>query len=271
MSLTLVEAAKVAANNGEDFRSAIIELYARSSDILRVLPFQDIDGSALKYNREETLPGVGFRGVNEAYTESTGVVNPIVEPLVIAGGKLDVDRYILKTMGENQRSIQEAMKIKALSLAWTKTFIKGSNSTEPREFDGLQTRFIGDQLIAAGATSGGDALSLAKLDELVDVVDEPGFLVMSKAMRRLLSTAARTAAVGGDLQWDKDDFGAQVAIYSGLPILIGIQNKGIDVADLGEQADPVFRTRIEWYNGIALFHGQAGGRLHGIKNAAVTA
>ena len=76
MALTLVEAAKL--RSGEVIRSAIIEMFARSSDILRVLGFDSIAGNALKYNREETLPGVGFRGVNEAYTESTGVLNPIV-------------------------------------------------------------------------------------------------------------------------------------------------------------------------------------------------
>ena len=82
MALTLVEASKLYA--GDPLRSAIIELYARNSDILRVLPFDEIMGNAYRYNREQTLPGIGFRGINEAYTESTGILNPITEPLVIA-------------------------------------------------------------------------------------------------------------------------------------------------------------------------------------------
>jgi hypothetical protein len=126
MALTLVEAAKLYV--GDPVRSAIIELYARNSDILRVLPFDNIEGNAYKYNREETLPGIGFRGVNEAYTESTGILNPITEPLVIAGGDLDVDKFIVDTMGANQRSVQEAMKVKALALKWTETFLKGPQS-----------------------------------------------------------------------------------------------------------------------------------------------
>src|SRR6185503_4759374 len=104
---------------------AIIELYAMTSDILRVLPFETIAGNALRYNREETLPGIGFRGVNEAYTESTGVINPVAEPLVIAGGDLDVDVFILETMGTDQRAVQEAMKTKALALRWSQAIIKG--------------------------------------------------------------------------------------------------------------------------------------------------
>jgi len=82
MALTLLEAAKL--ETGDIIRQAIIELYAGSSDILTALPFESISGNALKYNRESSLPGVGFRGVNEAYTPSTGVLNPLTEALVIA-------------------------------------------------------------------------------------------------------------------------------------------------------------------------------------------
>lgn len=308
MALTLVEAAKL--HSGDVVRSAIIELYARSSDILMALPFEDITGNAYKYNREETLPGIGFRGVNEGYTESTGILNPQTEPLVIAGGDLDVDMFILKTMGEDQRSVQEAMKVKALALNWTLKFIKGDQASEPREFDGLQVRCTGNQLISAGATGGGAALSLAKLDELIDAVDDPQYLIMNKTMRRRLTAAARATGVSGYLTWTKDSFGRTVTMYNDLPILIvdkdntntdilgfteasssggatstsiycvsfgegkftGLQNGAMDVRDMGELEDkPAKRTRVEWYNGMAIFHGRAAARLQHIGNLAVVA
>ena len=84
MALTILEAAKL--DGGDAFKSGVVELYAGSSSILLNLPFESIAGNALKYNREGSLPGVGFRGVNEAYTPSTGVLNPLTEALVIAGG-----------------------------------------------------------------------------------------------------------------------------------------------------------------------------------------
>ena len=102
MALTLLEAAK--RHSGDVLRAAIVSIYAQESDILRVLPFDDIAGNALKYNVENALPGIGFRGLNEGYTESTGVINPQVEQLVIAGGDLDVDKFIVRTMGADQRS-----------------------------------------------------------------------------------------------------------------------------------------------------------------------
>lgn len=307
MAVTLVEAAKSSQN---PLQSGVIELFARSQDILRTLPFDNIEGNALRYNREESLPGIGFRGVNEAYTESTGVINPLTEPLVIAGGDLDVDKFILRTMGNGQRTTQEEMKVKALSSRFVKAFIKGDNATEPREFDGLQVRLTGSQKISAGSTSGGAALSLAKLDEAIDAVDEPTHLVMNRTMRRRLSAAARSTSVGGYITYDPDAFGRKVTMYNDLPILIvdqdntgtdimqfneaaaagastatsiyvvsfmsgkltGIQNGGIQVEDLGElQSKPAFRTRVEWYPGIALWHPRAACRLYSIGDLAVVA
>lgn len=306
MALSLVEAAKTVR---DPLQSAVIETFASESDILRVLPFMNIEGNAYRYNQEQTLPAVAFRGVNESYTEATGVLNPQVEPLVICGGDLDVDKFIIDTQGVAARATHEAMKIKAIVNTWQTKFIKGDSSSDAREFDGLQRRLTGNQLITAGATSGGVALSLAKLDELIDAVYNPTHLVMSKAMRRRLTQASRNTSVGGFITFGQDEFGRTLTMYNDLPILVlagldgaddvlgfteacsgggstgtsiycvslgegtlaGIQNSIMDVRDLGEQdSKPVFRTRVEWYAGISMFHGRAAARLYSIANAAVT-
>lgn len=308
MALTLVEAAKL--NSGDVVKSAVIEMFARESDILMTLPFEDIAGNALRYNREAALPGIAFRGVNESFPESTGVINPVTEALVIAGGDLDVDRFIIRTQGEAVRSTHEQMKVKALAAGWTSKFIKGDSTTNPREFDGLQSRLTGAQVISAGATAGGAALSLAALDEVIDAVDNPTHLIMSKSMRRRFSAAARNSAVAGYVTYGADAFGRRVAQYNDLPILVayganggddilpfneaaasgaatatsiyvvalgdgrltGIQNGTMDVRDLGElQAAPVYRTRVEWFTGLAMYHGRAASRLNNIGNLAIVA
>ena len=299
MALTLLEASKL--STGDVYRAGVLMKFAETFDILRVLPFTGIAGNSLKYNVEETLPGIGFRGINESFTESTGIINPQTENLAIAGGDLDVDKFIVDTMGADQRAVQEAMKIKALALAWTKTFIKGDNTSEPREFDGLQVRLTGDALISNGTT----ALSLAKLDEAIDAVDGATHILMNKTMRRLLTVAARTAAVGGNITYSLNEFGQRVAEYNGIPILIvdkdnnntdilgfteastttsiyvvsfgegaveGLENGGMSVRDLGElEGKAAFRTRIEWYSCFGVFAPKTAARLSGITNAAVTA
>jgi len=174
----------------------------------------------------------------------------------------------------------------------------------------LQVRSTGDQLIAAGSTSGGDALSLQKLDELIDSTEDPTHLIMNKAMRRRLTQAARNASVGGYITYSQDEFGRRLTMYNELPILIadkdntkadilpfteacpgggatgtsiycvsftddgviGLQNGDMDVRDMGEiDTKPVFRTRIEWYMTLAVLRERAFSRLWGIKDATVTA
>lgn len=308
MPLTLVEAAK--RETGNVVRQGVIETFARESNILRVLPFEDIAGNALRYNREEQLPGVAFRGVNEGFPESTGVINPQTESLFIAGGDLDVDRFIVRTMGPGQREAQEVMKIKALAQAWTTNFIKGDTQIQPRQFDGLQSRLVGTQLMDAGDSSGGDALSLEILDEAIDRVSNPTHIILNRTLKRKFKRA-RDSGIVGSYQLDKDEFGRPLDTYAGLPLLttwgdakmpdplqfnevgagggaavstslyvvsfaqngvVGIQNGGIDVRDLGElDTMPLYRTRVEWYAGIAIFDGSAAVRVRGIKNAALVA
>ena len=313
MALTLVEASKIAMGRDEALKATIMELYARSSDVLQYMPFENITGNALTFNREKTLPTVGFRGVNEGYTEGTGTVDRVTESLAIAGGDLDVDKFLIDTSGMDQRSVQEGMKVKALSLALTSTFVKGSVINDAKSFDGLQTRMplnaADDRAVNASSTAAtACVMTLVKLDELIDAVDEPTHLLMNKTQRRRLSAAARDTAVGGYITYDLDQFGRRVTKYSDLPIIVvdkdnnntdimpfsetsaggslvttsvyclsfadngvvGLQNGEMDVRDLGEiDTKPVFRTRIEWYVTMAIMRPKAAARLHSINNGAV--
>ena len=308
MALTLIEANKL--NDGSVYQNTIVELYSGSSDVMRVLPFKTIMGGTYGYSTEESLPGIGFRGVNEAYTPSTGVLNPRVESLTIAGGDLDVDKFIIQTRGEEERSVQEAMKVRALGLAWTQKFIKGDTSSDPREFDGLQTRLVGDQKFQAGTTANGTPLSLGVLDEAIRRTFEPTHILMSSKMAIKLGAAARSSTVGGYVTFGVPELGRIPMFYQGLPIITvdrdgtgseilpftesatsgtatatsiyilslgdtgvcGLQNGMMDVRDLGElQTSPVYRTRVEWFSTFGVFHGRAATRIWSISDAAITA
>ena len=304
--LTLLEAKKLV--EGDTKREAVIEMFASSSDLLRVMPFEDIPGDSFSYSTEGELPGVAFRGYNQGYDESTGIINNSTERLRIVGGDMDVDKALIKTRGERVRTTHETLKIKSIALSITGKIINGDSEANPLEFDGLRKRIVGDQLIAAGNTSGGDALSIELLDDAIDQVDNPTHLIMSKKMRNKLNTAARKN-IGGDIVWGLDEFGKRIAYYNDLPILVtdrdnesneiigfneanpnggaavgtsiyvvsfgpnmitGLQNGILDVEDLGEiDAKPVYRTRLEWLVSFAAQHGRCAARVWGIKNADV--
>ncbi len=82
-AINIVEAAKIALNAGETKRAGVILTFARASAWLANLPFRNIPGNSYAYNQEQTLPGIAFRGVNESYTASAGVINPESEALRI--------------------------------------------------------------------------------------------------------------------------------------------------------------------------------------------
>ena len=298
-TLTLTEAAKLSTDT---LQRGVIEIFARTSAVLEMLPFMDIQGNSYRYNVEDTLPGIGFRSVNEAFTESAGIVNQHSEGLVIAGGDVDVDRFIVQTRGNvnDQRAIQTDMKSKALALTWTDTFFNGDVAVNAKAFDGLKKRIGSTQTIAAGAD--GAKLDITMLDELIDAVQgTPDVIYCSKAMRREIKKVIQ--AHGGYMESVMDAFGRPVLSYGGIPIrtietnalgaeilgfnetqgtssvagslyavkfgaeqfVSGLQNGGMNVRDLGElDAQPVYRTRIEWYSGLAIFHPKAAARLKGV-------
>lgn len=312
MAVTLIEASKIALGSDETALSGtIMELYARTSDILQVLPFNDISGNAIRFNREKTLPSTEFRKINAGYTEDTGEVDNITDSLAIGGGDIDVDKFLVDTTGSDIQASQEELKIKSLALNITKEYIKGDITSDPYGFDGFQVRCTGDQRVNAGAGAAGDALTLTKLDELIDAVEDPTHLAMNKTMRRRLSAAARSQSVGGYITYTEDSFGRRVTRYNDLPIIVidkdeantdimpfteaagtgsaaagtsiycgsfmengtvGIQNGVMDARDLGElEAYPKYRKRIEWYIGLTVMRPRALARLRWITDAAVTA
>ena len=88
MAMTLIEQAKTEQN---ELKRGVIELFAKKTPIFELMPFMTIEGNAYEYNQEKALPGIAFRGVNEAYSESVGILNPLVEKLKIMG---DIDAIV---------------------------------------------------------------------------------------------------------------------------------------------------------------------------------
>ena len=304
MGMSLLEYAKGAGLNTK--RGTIIELFAKSNSLLNAMTFETVQGSGVDYDQEAALPGVAFRGINEEYTASAGVINPMHDPLKIAGGTLDVDSALIKMFGSAVKGKHEAMKVKALSLKIARMIIKGDSQSDPKEFDGLQRRLDNDQKIRAGGTTDVAVLSLAKLDEAIDATEDPTCLIMNVKLRRLLTTASRTASIGGYVTYTQDNWGRQVPRYADLPILDagkdntntdiipltetaedtgsdatslyvvsfsdghveGIQNGAMEVKDLGlTDSGVIHRTLVEWLVGMALYHPRAATRIHNISTA----
>ena len=96
-----------------------------------------VDGFAYSYNRQHTLGGIAFRGLNDCYTNDTGVVNPQVETLSIFGGEVRTDRQLVNKQGDVVRAGAIAAKVKKAGLFFDRYVIKGDPGVDPLQFYGL--------------------------------------------------------------------------------------------------------------------------------------
>lgn len=228
MALTLAESAKL---SNDTLARGVLETFVQTSPILDRIPFMEIEGNAYAYNEEATLPGVAFRNVNEAYTESTGTVNQKSEKLVILGGDADVDRFIQQTRSNinDQRAEQTSLKVKAISYKFQETFFNGDTAVDTKSFDGLKKRLTGAQVIDGGAKglpivgeSNTDIHAfLDKLDELLAAVPgingQNGAIYASAPIIRRIGSALRHVSLDTVLM--EDIAGKRAIQWNGIPIL----------------------------------------------------
>lgn len=294
MALTLIEAQKLSTDT---LQAGVIETIVRESSVLQMLPFQEIVGNAYAYNVEKALPTVAFRNVNEAYTANEAEFEQRSESLVIVGGDVQLDRFIIQTLSNvnDQMAIQIAEKAKAMANTFTKHFFKGSKAVDSKSFDGIDVRIAGTaQEIDSAATD--NAGVLAELNELLDTVrGGADALYMTKRTRRKL--LAIMQASQHYIEQGADAFGQPVSKYGGVPILTveedvlptdvtdplapkadvyavkfgvyshvaGLQNGGVSIRRLGESHDkPADITRIEWFVGLAMYNPFSVARLKGL-------
>ena len=293
MALTLTEAAKL---SNDIVLQGVIETMVKDSPVLQRLPFVDISGNAITYNRENVAPSAAFFQVGDTWTESTPTFTQLTTSLVILGGDADVDRYLASTRN-NVQDIEAAVleqKAKAVRYKFEDTFIAGDTAVDTKSFDGVAKQVTAGQTITAATN--GTQLTLPLLDQLVDQVrpGRPDLLLMSKRSRRALSQLVR--ASGAFMETRQDAFGGFQEFYAGVPIgvsdfipdtetqgtasnassiyalqfgegrVAGLQGAGgLQVERVGTlETKDATRWRVKWYCNIAIFADLALARLKGI-------
>ncbi len=101
----------------------MIETIITESMILELLPFMEVTGTSVTYNREATLPAATFYDVGDAWTEATPTFTQKTATLKILGGDADVDNFL-------QATYADPNDIEAEVTAWTgRRTAAGSSST----------------------------------------------------------------------------------------------------------------------------------------------
>ena len=293
MAVTKSEAAKLTQDM---MLRGVIETVVKESSILAMLPFMQVVGTALTYNRENTMPEADFYEPGDVWFVDTPTWSTQTQELKIIGGDADVDNFLQQTYSDPNdiEAVVLESRAKAVAHKWSDTFYNGDTSAGSKSFDGLRERVPGSQKIETDENGG--PLTLDKMDELVDLVrpGRPDALLMHKRTRRKLSSLRRDS--GNLLETDVDDFGRRALFYDGIPILVddfvavdethgsgedlssiyavklgsdgvmGIENQGIQVEEIGslETADAT-RWRIKWYAAMVVLSELGVARLEGIE------
>ena len=294
MALTLVEASKL---SNDTLLSGVIDTIASESPILQRLPFIEIVGNGLTYNRENAAPAANFHDVGDAWTESTPTFTQATATLKILGGDADIDNF-LKSTRSNIQDLEAAvvqLKARAVQSLFDDTFINGDDDIDATSFDGIDQLATGAQTVAMGAA--GASLTLEKLDELIDKVrgGKPDLLLMSRRSRRSLNILARTS--GSFLEADRDEFGNMLQFYDGIPIGLNDYISDAQTVDASTDCSTIYamqfgegalsgltapggltvervgsletkdasRIRVKWYAGLALFNMVKLARLTGVR------
>ncbi len=128
MSISLEEASKL---SNDVLLKGIIETMVKDSPILQELPFIQITGNSLKYNREKTLPTVGWHApVTGTWTSSEPAFEQCSASLCVLGGDADVDNF-LKATRSNIQDLEAAVieqKAKALRHEFENAFLNADGS-----------------------------------------------------------------------------------------------------------------------------------------------
>ena len=299
MAVTFAQAAELVA---DPVRRGAIETAAAVSWVWDRMPFENIEGNSYSYDKDRVLPGTAFRTVNEAYVESTGVINQATESLVILGGDADVDRFIERTMSSARGVLladQIRMKLESAQATYVSEMFNGDVNVNPKGFDGLRKRLVGEQVLVATANLTQTA-ALADLDALFATVDGgPDVVYTSADLLGAYKTLARS--VGGAEYILSEMTGKREWTWNGVPFIdpgnhwtgnkilpnnsgelyaikfansvnevgvMGIQNGLLDCYVIGElQEKPAFRARIDYYPGLVVQGGRAAARLRGIAKS----
>jgi len=219
-SVTLAESAKLSQDL---LITGVIENIISVNPIFEVLPFMEIEGNALGYNRENALGDAQYLGVGGAITAK----NPATFTYVTSGlttllGDAEVNGLIEATRSnkQDQRAAQVASKAKSIARQFQDTMINGDGTANT--FQGILALTPAGQKISTGAN--GSQLTFDILDQLIDIVkDKDGqvdYLMMPFRTRRAYFNLLRTLGGASVNEVMNLPSGRQVPMYRGVPIFV---------------------------------------------------
>jgi len=225
MARTLVEAGQLCQDK---LVSGVIEEIINTEAFMGMLPFEDLTGNALGYNREDAAnpPSMQWHQVNGVWVESTGKTTPHTVALKILGGDADTDNFIQQTRSNinDQHATDIRLKAKALANEAMRALIYGT-TVGTDEFMGLHGQMelmsaaellLQDIYVGVGAAAEGP-LSMLALDQAIDQCRYGAdFILLSKMLLRYITRYLRSV---GSYETTRDAYGNLWPSWRGVPFV----------------------------------------------------
>lgn len=182
-SVTLVESAKLSQDM---LISGVIESIVTVDRFFEVLPFLEIEGNALAYNREAALGDVENLAVGGTIVaKAAATFTKVTTSLTTIIGDAEVNNLIQTTRSNftDQKAAQVMSKAKNIGLTYRDQYVNGSGASDTVQgLISLVAAAAASQTIVAAARDGGagtngDQLTFLVMDELIDVVKDKNGIV----------------------------------------------------------------------------------------------
>lgn len=270
MPVTLSEAKK---NVQDALQMGVIDEFRKSNWLLDNITFDDAvsptgGGATLTYayTRLITQPTAAFRAVNEEYTPQEVQKQRYTVDLKIFGGAFEIDRIIAGMGGIiNEVTLQMQQKIKAAQALFNDTVINGDSAVDAKAFDGLDkaltgsdTEYVPDSTIDLSDSQAIDANWREFLDQfdefLMNLDGTPSAIMGNTKMIARIRAIARRA---GAYTETKDDFGRQINMYDGIPLIDlgakpGTNDPVVPIAQDGTTSLYVVRLGLDGFHAVSM-------------------
>lgn len=270
MPVTLSEAKK---NVQDALQMGVIDEFRKSNWLLDNITFDDAvsptgGGATLTYayTRLITQPTAAFRAVNEEYTPQEVQKQRYTVDLKIFGGAFEIDRIIAGMGGiVNEVTLQMQQKIKAAQALFNDTVINGDSAVDAKAFDGLDkaltgsdTEYVPDNTIDLSDSQAIDANWREFLDQfdefLMNLDGTPSAIMGNTKMIARIRAIARRA---GAYTETKDDFGRQINMYDGIPLIDlgakpGTNDPVVPIAQDGTTSLYVVRLGLDGFHAVSM-------------------
>lgn len=232
---------------------SLVNMFDYYSSVIKSIPMDKINGRHSDYERVIALPSVQWRALNQGYSESTGVTNPLTEYLKILGGEVKSDVHFQRTAPTeaiNSMTRQFDLKMQALANEWDRAFFEGSELSDPDEMVGLRPRISGSGQLILNA-SGGGALTLAKLRSLRAAVpfssrQKVGYkrgegvrvcMYMNRIVRNKIDALIEAQTGSLRIETTRDAFGDDVQMFGDAELVV-VEQTGTGTTILDFDEDP---------------------------------